>query len=148
NVLGLLVDLHQRDGRRRSSKPRDDRPRRDELPRVVVETENLAEKLERIGRERLICGGSGFEPDNVVINLRPRTEARRVEGGFLINGRKIFGTQSIRLDYFFAEATWGDAPERPTIITFFVEPKKTAGLVFKDDWHTMGMRSTASCGSE
>jgi alkylation response protein AidB-like acyl-CoA dehydrogenase len=142
NVLGLLIDLYQRASRPRSTRSRD------ELPRVVVETENIMEKLERIGRERLICGGSGSEPDNAVINLRPRTEARRVEGGFLVNGRKIFGTQSIRLDYFFAEATWPDAPQRPTIITFFVEPKNTPGLMFKDDWHTMGMRSTASCGSE
>ena len=142
NVLGLLIDLHQRAGRHRATRPRD------ELPRVVVETANIAEKLEKIGRERLICGGSGSEPDNAVINLRPRTEARRVDGGFLVNGRKIFGTQSIRLDYFFAEATWPDAPERPTIITFFVDPKNTPGLMFKDDWHTMGMRSTASCGSE
>src|SRR6516164_217070 len=141
NVLGLLVDLHERAGRR-AARPRD------ELPRVVVETANITEKLEMIGRERLICGGSGSEPDNAVINLRPRTEARRVDGGFLVNGRKIFGTQSIRLDYFFAEATWSDAPERPTIITFFVEPKNTPGLIFKDDWHTMGMRATASRGSE
>jgi len=147
NVLGLLVDLHERAGRR-AARPRDEQRRRDELPRVVVETANITEKLEMIGRERLICGGSGSEPDNAVINLRPRTEARRVDGGFLVNGRKIFGTQSIRLDYFFAEATWSDAPERPTIITFFVEPKNTPGLIFKDDWHTMGMRSTASCGSE
>ncbi len=142
NVLGLLVDLHQRASRHRATRPRD------ELPRVVVETANITEKLEKIGHERLICGGSGSEPDNAVINLRPRTEARRVDGGFLVNGRKIFGTQSIRLDYFFAEATWPDAPERPTIITFFVEPKNTPGLIFKDDWHTMGMRSTASRGSE
>ncbi len=148
NVLGLLIDLHQRASRPRATRPRDQLPRRDELPRVVVETANITEKLQRIGRERLICGGSGSEPDNAVINLRPRTEARRVDGGFLVNGRKIFGTQSIRLNYFFAEATWSDAPERPTIITFFVEPKNTPGLIFKDDWHTMGMRSTASCGSE
>jgi alkylation response protein AidB-like acyl-CoA dehydrogenase len=147
NVLGLLIDLQRRPSRPRTMRPRDE-PRRDELPRVLVETANITEKLERIGRERLICGGSGSEPDNAVINLRPRTEARRVDGGFLVNGRKIFGTQSIRLDYFFAEATWPDAPERPTIITFFVEPKNTPGLIFKDDWHTMGMRATASCGSE
>jgi alkylation response protein AidB-like acyl-CoA dehydrogenase len=125
NVLGLLVDVHRK-----------------------FKAPNVEEKLRRIASERLICGGSGSEPDNAVINLRPRTEARRVDGGFIVNGRKIFGTQSIALDYFFAEATWPDAPERPTIITFFIEPKNTAGLNFKDDWHVMGMRSTASRGSE
>src|SRR6266403_5610193 len=67
NVLGLLIDLHQRSTRHRSPRSRD------ELPRIVVETENITEKLDRIGRERLICGGSGSEPDNAVINLRPRT---------------------------------------------------------------------------
>jgi alkylation response protein AidB-like acyl-CoA dehydrogenase len=125
NVLGLLVDVHRK-----------------------FKAPNVEEKLRRIASERLICGGSGSEPDNAVINLRPRTEARRVDGGFIVNGRKIFGTQSIALDYFFAEATWPDAPERPTIITFFIEPRNTPGLNFKDDWHTMGMRSTASRGSE
>src|SRR6516164_664010 len=58
NVLGLLIDLYQRGNRPRSGKPRDGRPR-DELPRVVVESENITQKLEKIGRERLICGGSG-----------------------------------------------------------------------------------------
>lgn len=125
NVLGLLVDLQRK-----------------------FKAPNVEEKLRRVASERLICGGSGSEPDNAVINLRPRTEAKRTEGGYLINGRKIFGTQSIALDYFFAEATWYDAPERPTIITFFIEPKETPGLAFKDDWHTMGMRSTASRSSE
>ena len=43
---------------------------------------------------------------------------------------------------------WEDAPEGPTIITFFIPPRDTPGLVFKDDWHMMGMRSTASRSSE
>src|SRR5262249_18049758 len=79
---------------------------------------------------------------------RPRATVRRVDGGWYVNGRKIFGTQSIALDLFFAEATWGDGPEGETIITFFIPPRDTPGLTFKDDWHTMGMRATASRGSE
>jgi alkylation response protein AidB-like acyl-CoA dehydrogenase len=104
--------------------------------------------LRRITSERLICGGSGSEPDNAVINLRPRTTARREPGGWAINGRKIFGTQSIALNLFFAEATWEDAPEGQTIISFFIPPRDTPGLEFKDDWYTMGMRATASRSSE
>jgi alkylation response protein AidB-like acyl-CoA dehydrogenase len=125
NVLGLLIDVQRK-----------------------FKAANVEQKLRRVAAERLICGGSGSEPDNAVINLRPRTVARRGEGGFLINGRKIFGTQSIATDYFFFEAAWEDAPQGPTIITCFVEPKNTPGLVFKDDWHTMGMRATASRSSE
>jgi alkylation response protein AidB-like acyl-CoA dehydrogenase len=125
NILGVLVDVE----------------RKFKAPHVTA-------MLQRITSERLICGGSGSEPDNAVINLRPRTTARKVPGGWAVNGRKIFGTQSIALDLFFAEATWEDAPEGETIISFFIPPRDTPGLVFKDDWYTMGMRSTASRSSE
>jgi alkylation response protein AidB-like acyl-CoA dehydrogenase len=125
NVLQLVVDLWRK------------------FKRPNVET-----MLRRVATERLICGGSGSEPDNAVINLRPRTVARPEKGGWIVNGRKIFGTQSIALDYFFAEACWEDAPQRPLIITFLIPPRETAGLVFKDDWKVMGMRSTESRSSE
>ena len=125
NTLGLLVDLH----------------RKFNLPAVE-------EKLRRIASEKLIVAGSGSEPDNAVINLRPRTTAKRAEGGWIINGRKIFGTQSIAADMFFFEAAWEDAPDGVTILTCFIDPKKTSGFEFKDDWNVMGMRSTASRSSE
>src|SRR5579875_1842731 len=125
NTLGLLIDVWQR------SRP----------PHVEA-------KLKRIARERLICGGSGSEPDNAIYSLRPRTTARRVQGGFIVNGRKIFGTQSEAIDYFFGQALWEDGPQGPTVLTFFIPAKQTPGLIFKDDWYVMGMRSTASRSSE
>jgi alkylation response protein AidB-like acyl-CoA dehydrogenase len=125
NTVGLLVDLHRK-----------------------FKAPNVERMLRRIASERLICGGSGSEPDNAVINLRPRTTARRVEEGWLVNGRKIFSTQSIALDLYFAEATWEEAPQGPAIITFFIPPRETPGLTFKDDWHVMGMRATASRSTE
>ena len=104
--------------------------------------------LRRIAADRLICGGSASEPDNAVPVLRPRAIARRVDGGWLVTGRKIFGTQSIALDLYFSEATWVDASQGESIITFVIPPKETPGLVFKDDWNTMGMRATASRSTE
>ncbi len=121
NVVGFLVDIE----------------RKFHAPNVVA-------KLRRIVAERLICGGSGSEPDNAVIALRPRTTARRAEGGWIVNGRKIFGTQSVALDLYFTEATWEDAPEGPSVLSFFIPPRETPGLAFKDDWNTMGMRATES----
>src|ERR1700740_3294062 len=47
NVLGLLIDLWRK-----------------------FKAPNVEEKLRKIASERLICGGSGSEPDNAVINLR------------------------------------------------------------------------------
>jgi len=125
NTLGLLIDLHRK-----------------------FKAPNVEEKLRRIAGERLIVAGSGSEPDNAVINLRPRTTARRTDGGWIVNGRKIFGTQSIAADLFFFEAAWEDAPQGTTILTCFIEPRKTPGFAFKDDWNVMGMRSTASRSSE
>jgi len=125
NVMGLLIDLERK-----------------------FHAPNVTAMLQRIATERLICGGSGSEPENDVIKLRPRTTARKEPGGWAVNGRKIFGTQSIALDLFFAEATWEDAPQGETIISFFISPRDTPGLVFKDDWYTMGMRATASRSSE
>jgi alkylation response protein AidB-like acyl-CoA dehydrogenase len=125
NILGFLIDIERK-----------------------FKAPNVTAKLSRVASEHLICGGSGSEPDNAVIALRPRTTAQRTDGGYIVNGRKIFGTQSIALDNFFFEATWDDAPQGPTIISVFLNPRETKGLTFKDDWHTMGMRSTESRSTE
>src|SRR5579863_20622 len=125
NTVGLLIDVHRK-----------------------FRAPNVEQKLRRIAAEQLICGGSGSEPDNAIIALRPRTQARPTDGGWIVNGRKIFGTQSVAMDLFFAEATCEEGPHGPTIITFFISPRDTPGLVFKDDWNVMGMRATASRSSE
>jgi alkylation response protein AidB-like acyl-CoA dehydrogenase len=125
NALGLLIDYW----------------RKGKDPKVEA-------KLREVAAGRLICGGSASEPDNAVPVLRPRALARRVDDGWLVTGRKIFGTQSIALDLFFSEATWENGPEGEAILTFLIPPRETPGLVFKDDWHTMGMRATASRSTE
>ena len=125
NVIGLLVDLWDK-----------------------YRTPQVEEKLRAIAGQRLVVGGSGSEPDNAIMLMKPRTLARRVDGGWIVNGRKIFGTQSIATDFFFFEATWPEGPRGETVITCFVSPRETPGLVFKDDWNTMGMRATESRSSE
>ena len=64
-----------------------------------------------------------------------------------MSGRKIFSTQSIALDRYFAEATWKEGThagkQTGTILSFLI-PRDTPGFSIKDDWHTMGMRSTES----
>src|SRR5260370_11043855 len=125
NALGLLVDLWHR-----------------------FKNPQVEDKLRQIAKDRLICGGSASEPDNAVPVMRPRTTAQRAKGGWVVNGRKIFGTQSIALDLYFSEATWVDGPKGETILTFIIPPRDSPGLTFKDDWHTMGMRATASRSTE
>src|SRR5262245_19249976 len=124
NVLGLVIGLWHR-----FKDPK---------------TENL---LRKVASERLVVGGSASEPDNAVPVLRPRATAQRVNGGWIVNGRKIFGTQSVALDFYFSEATYDNGSDKATIITFLI-PRSTPGLIIKNDWHTMGMRSTASNSTE
>jgi alkylation response protein AidB-like acyl-CoA dehydrogenase len=124
NVLGLTIDMWRR-----------------------FKAPNVEALLKKVARERLIVGGSASEPDNAIPVMRPKATAQRVDGGWRVNGRKIFGTQSIALDFYFTEATCNNGAEKETIITFLI-PRSTPGLIIKDDWHTMGMRSTASNSTE
>ena len=128
NVMGLLINLwHKR------------------------KTPIVESMLHKIVQERLIVGGSGSEPDNAISVLRPRTQAVRVDGGWRVSGRKIFSTQSIALDRYFAEATWKEGEHQGkqtgTVISFMI-PRDTPGFIIKDDWNTMGMRSTESRSTE
>jgi alkylation response protein AidB-like acyl-CoA dehydrogenase len=128
NVMGLLINLwHKR------------------------KTPIAESMLRKIVQERLIVGGSGSEPDNAISVLRPRTQAVRVDGGWRVSGRKIFSTQSIALDRYFAEATWKEGEhagkQTGTVISFMI-PHDTPGFIIKDDWNTMGMRSTESRSTE
>ena len=128
NVMGLLINLwHRR------------------------KTPLVESMLRKIVQERLIVGGSGSEPDNAISVLRPRTQAVRLDGGWRVSGRKIFSTQSIALDRYFAEATWKEGEHQGkqtgTVISFMI-PRDTPGFIIKDDWNTMGMRSTESRSTE
>ncbi len=105
--------------------------------------------LRQIAANRWIVGGSGSEANNAVTVLRPKATAEPMDGGWKVSGKKIFSTQSIALDRYFSEATWGpsDNPKEGKIISFLI-PRDTPGLSMKDDWNTMGMRATESRSTE
>src|SRR5262249_42750262 len=124
NVLGMAIDTW----------------RRFKAPHV----ENL---LRKIVSGRLIVGGSGSEPDNAASFLRPRATARPVVGGLVVHARTTFGPDGTPPHLYFTEALCDNGPEQATIMTFLI-PRDTPGLIIKDDWHTMGMRSTASNSTE
>ena len=109
------------------------------LPRAWGTEEQRARWLPQMATgEVLACFGL-TEPDfgSDPANLQS-TAVKTPEGGYRINGRKIFGTQSIALDQFFSEATWTDSPEGETIITFIIPPRDTPGLVFKGELEQVG----------
>jgi alkylation response protein AidB-like acyl-CoA dehydrogenase len=72
------------------------------------------------------------------------TTARKVEGGYVVNGRKFFVSLADSAPYFATPAIrLGDEPwiER----TLYLQvPKDAPGVSFPGDWDPMGMRATVS----
>ena len=72
------------------------------------------------------------------------TLAAKVEGGWLINGKKIFASLSGAADYYGVLCT-EDKPERSMRDTLYISvPAKAQGLTITGDWDPLGMRGTVS----
>jgi alkylation response protein AidB-like acyl-CoA dehydrogenase len=72
----------------------------------------------------------------------PMTEATAVDGGYAINGRKMFGTLSpaANLMFVMVRTKNGDGYRRAMAIV----PKATPGVTVLDNWDAMGMRASGS----
>jgi alkylation response protein AidB-like acyl-CoA dehydrogenase len=72
------------------------------------------------------------------------TLAAKVEGGWLINGKKIFASLSGAADYYGVLCT-EDKPERSMRDTLYIAvPKDAPGVAIVGDWDPLGMRGTVS----
>jgi alkylation response protein AidB-like acyl-CoA dehydrogenase len=74
---------------------------------------------------------------------RPSTTARRVEGGWVVNGRKAFATMASAATILNVGVTFVDerGEER---YGFALVPTAAPGVVFDPDWDALGMRASAS----
>lgn len=72
------------------------------------------------------------------------TVAAKVEGGWLINGKKIFASLSGAANYYGLLCT-EDKPDRTTRDTLYIAvPGDAPGLEVVGDWDPLGMRGTVS----
>jgi alkylation response protein AidB-like acyl-CoA dehydrogenase len=74
------------------------------------------------------------------------TEARPVEGGFRISGKKIFASLSGAADYYgvlCTERGGGEAPSRRNTL-YLAIPADAPGVSLVGDWDPLGMRGTVS----
>jgi alkylation response protein AidB-like acyl-CoA dehydrogenase len=74
------------------------------------------------------------------------TEARPVEGGFIVNGKKIFASLSGAADYYgvlCTERTEGQAASRRNTL-YLAVPANAPGVSVVGDWDPLGMRGTVS----
>lgn len=79
------------------------------------------------------------EAGNLLRGARPGTVARRVEGGYVLSGRKAFCSSAPRLQKMIVYA-WVEDEGR---VAEFLVPR-TEGVRVIENWNTLGMRSTGS----
>jgi alkylation response protein AidB-like acyl-CoA dehydrogenase len=74
------------------------------------------------------------------------TEARPVDGGFVVNGKKIFASLSGAADYYgilCTERAQGEAASRRNTL-YLAVAANTPGVSVVGDWDPLGMRGTVS----
>jgi alkylation response protein AidB-like acyl-CoA dehydrogenase len=74
------------------------------------------------------------------------TTARKVEGGWRVNGRKIFASLSGAADYYGVLCTEDKGDEKPDArdTLYLAVPAASEGLAVSGDWNPLGMRGTVS----
>ena len=70
-------------------------------------------------------------------------KAERVDGGWRVTGRKIFGSGVPMGDYLITGAVYDD-PEAGATVLHFPLSLKSEGVRILDTWHVMSMRGTGS----
>lgn len=77
-----------------------------------------------------------------VLDWKCRIKA--VDGGYLLNGAKLFCSGSGGSDYLMVFAVLEGAPSLMEGVTILMVPTNQAGVVQNNDWDNMGQRQTAS----
>ncbi|MBD1998807.1 acyl-CoA/acyl-ACP dehydrogenase [Leptolyngbya sp. FACHB-541] len=94
--------------------------------------------LKRVANENIIIlssGGSDW--------LEGSGQAERVEGGFVINARKVFASGSPVGDLLMTSAVYEDPDAGATVLHFAV-PLSAPGVAIESTWKALGMRGTGS----
>ncbi|MCH8994620.1 MAG: acyl-CoA/acyl-ACP dehydrogenase [Chloroflexi bacterium] len=115
----------------RAAKARDD-------AQLVGATEGL---LRQIGAGQMVTCAPASEPGTDT--RHPLTEATRVDGTYVLNGHKIFGTLSPAANLFFVtiRVPDGDGGFRESLA---LVPRAAPGMEIKDNWDALGMRGSGS----
>lgn len=91
---------------------------------------------------KILAAGHG-ERGNDLPLLLSTTTATRLDGGWTLNGHKIFGSMSPAWALLGLHAMDASDPSAPKIIHGFLD-RGASGVEIVDTWDTLGMRATAS----
>ena len=94
--------------------------------------------LRRVAAEELVLVSSGGSDW-----VAGSGTAEKVEGGYRITGRKVFGSGAPAGDLLMTMAIYHDPKDGPTVLHFGI-PLSAPGVTIQDTWRTLGMRATGS----
>jgi alkylation response protein AidB-like acyl-CoA dehydrogenase len=97
-----------------------------------------ADMLENVAANELVLISTGARDW-----LGSNGEIKKTEGGYLLNAKKHFASQSIGGDVAVTSATYNHPSEGWQVCHFSV-PMTANGVSVADDWDVMGMRATGS----
>jgi alkylation response protein AidB-like acyl-CoA dehydrogenase len=83
------------------------------------------------------------ETGNDIPVLLSTCKAERVDGGYVLTGRKQFGSNGPAWTWLGAHAMDADAPGGPQVVHAFVH-RTSPGVTVVETWDTLGMRPTQS----
>ncbi|HEY3712432.1 MAG TPA: acyl-CoA dehydrogenase family protein [Amycolatopsis sp.] len=106
-------------------------------------SEPAAELLRGAARGTVFLAGATAEPGHALVRSTG-SKAVRVDGGYLVTGRKTFGTGTAVATHLTSMAVCEDDPDGPRVLVFRV-PAGAPGLEVKTGtWRSSGMRATCS----
>jgi alkylation response protein AidB-like acyl-CoA dehydrogenase len=108
-----------------------------------TQDERLAELLRGVAAGEVIWASLTSERGIANTMSDAQTIATRVDGGWTVNGYKIFCTNSSVATHFSFSARYED-PELGPRVMIFRTPKNAEGLRFIETWDMLGMRGTQS----
>jgi alkylation response protein AidB-like acyl-CoA dehydrogenase len=112
-------------------------------PEVGADIKERIAKL--VVHERKLIAGNFSEPVTTgLIGARPlQTRARRVDGGYIVTGRKMFASMLDAADYVLVMA-YPDCATNPAAGIILMLPRLAQGRRVEANWDVLGMRATRS----
>src|SRR2546423_671743 len=106
--------------------------------RLTDEQAHIATSARRLGQT--VFAGGAAAAGGVAFG----TEARPTDGGWIVNGKKIFASLSGHADYYgvlCTEIAQGEQASRRNTL-YLALPAKSKGVSVVGDWDPLGMRGT------
>jgi alkylation response protein AidB-like acyl-CoA dehydrogenase len=104
--------------------------------------------LQSIVNDRFIIGGGVSDPQmHSAIGFGGLSDttrrAKKVDGGYLVNGVGRFSTLCACADLLFETAHYDDPEKGPVLLGFYL-PKDTPGIKLQNNWDTLSIRASSS----